>query len=178
MLNLKDVSSKLRMQGGTGCWIYGRVDQLLWNLFHGERWRSSIPIVKWPIRSLWMIQDTQRPLKLLYRSSIDCQNHNLDPKRLKKSLEVPICWLLIWSREPPRDWRFQWDCYAEDLHVSVVPICLIMFDLRTFFRLSLRRQRFLSLEISYWVPSFGRINMLNHTRHHYTNTWDHLSNDM
>lgn len=99
MLNLKDVSSKLRMQGGTGCWIYGRVDQLLWNLFHGERWRSSVPIVKWPIRSLWMIQDTQRPLKLLYRSSIDCQNHNLDPKRLKNHLKYQYvgCWFGVES---------------------------------------------------------------------------------
>ena len=112
--------------------MYGRFDQLLWNLFHGERWRSSIPIVKWPIRTLWMIQDTQRPLKLLYRSSIDwLPESQSGPQKVKKSLEVPLCWLLIWSREPPRDWRFQWLCCAEDLHVSVVPICLIIFDLRT-----------------------------------------------
>ena len=111
-VNLKDVSSKLRMQGGTGCWIYGRVDQLLWNLFHGERWRSSIPIVKWPIRTLWMIQDMQRPLKLLYRSSIDCQNHNLDPKSLKNHLKYQYvgCWFGVESLQEIEGFKFRLLC--------------------------------------------------------------------
>ena len=40
------------------------------------------------------------------------------PQKFKKSLEVPICWLLIWSREPPRDWRFQVSTAVRKIYMS------------------------------------------------------------